>query len=74
MPAATTTRSAAPLPDTWDTIVSAVLNHDGTGPGPMELLVGHTGDPYTGFELLQEGLRSRRARVAGEPDGLGDAR
>jgi len=54
--------------------VPAVLNHDGTGPGPMELLVGHTGDPHTDFELLQEGLRSRRARVAGEPDGLGDAR
>ena len=54
MPAATTTRSAAPLPDTWDTIVSAVLNHDGTGPGPMELLVGHTGDPQTDFELLPE--------------------
>ena len=74
MPAATTTRSAAPLPCTWDTIVPAVLNHDGTEPGPMELLVGHTGDPQTDFELLQEGLRSRRAWVAWEPDGLGNAR
>ena len=50
-----TTGSAAPLADIWDTIVPTVLNHDGTGPGPMELPVGHTGDPHTDFELLPEG-------------------